>query len=248
MMTVLTTSDEVDQLVLRNTDLTDDHLLSLSRVLKSSPSEVTMLNLNLNLIGPYGAHILLDVLRAKPQVKSLHLFGNRLRDHGVLTLLAGVAELQAPAGGSPLGVFTLLELDVGANGLGSDGVRVLASYLRSHSRLRYLGLARTPAADLAAWRELFQSLRGDGSLVQIVLDQNNLGDPGVRLLADALRENGGLQQVDLDGNAVSDVGGNDIMAALLCRRGVPLRRLSLQENNISAGLMSRIQEQVEKRH
>ncbi|KAF7644456.1 hypothetical protein LDENG_00221690 [Lucifuga dentata] len=71
MMTVLNTSDEVEQLVLRNTDLTDDLLLSLAGALKSSLSEVTMLNLNLNLIGPYGAHILLDVLRVKPQVKGL---------------------------------------------------------------------------------------------------------------------------------------------------------------------------------
>lgn len=71
MMKVLKTSDEVEQLVLRNTDLTDDLLLSLAGVLKSSSSEVTLLNLNLNLIGPFGAHILLDVLRAKPLVKSL---------------------------------------------------------------------------------------------------------------------------------------------------------------------------------
>lgn len=71
MMTVLSTCDEVEHLVLRNTDLTDDHLLNLAGALKKSSSEVTMLNLNLNLIGPYGAHILLDVLRVKPQVKGL---------------------------------------------------------------------------------------------------------------------------------------------------------------------------------
>lgn len=71
MMTVLSTSDEVEQLVLRNTELTDDLLFSLAGVLKNSSSEVTLLNLNLNLIGPYGAHILLDVLRVKPQVQRL---------------------------------------------------------------------------------------------------------------------------------------------------------------------------------
>lgn len=71
MMTVLSMSDEVEQLVLRNTDLTDDLLLSLAGALKSSLSQVTLLNLNLNLIGPYGAHILLDVLRVKPRVRGL---------------------------------------------------------------------------------------------------------------------------------------------------------------------------------
>ncbi|XP_037830498.1 glutamate-rich protein 3 [Kryptolebias marmoratus] len=269
MMTVLKTSDEVEQLVLRNTDLTDDLLLSLAGVLKSSPSEVTLLNLNLNLIGPFGAHILLDVLKVKLLVKGLHLFGNKLRDHGVLTLLTGIAELQEQTaqaaiaihqallfpseqnlmlqltpGWSSFRVFALLELDIGGNSLSSDGVKVLASFMRSHSHLQYLGLAQTSGADLAAWKELFDSLKGNSSLTQIILDENNLGDPGVRLLADILKENVSLQQVDLDRNGISDVGGNDIMGALLCRTQFPLRHLSLQENNISAGLMSRIQEEV----
>uniref|UniRef100_A0A3Q3NME4 DUF4590 domain-containing protein n=2 Tax=Labrus bergylta TaxID=56723 RepID=A0A3Q3NME4_9LABR len=268
MMTVLSTSDQVEQLVLRNTDLTDDHLLSLAGSLKSSLSEVTLLNLNFNLIGPYGAQILLDVLRVKPQVRGLHLFGNKLRDHGVLTLLSGIAELQQqtasafaaiqqalllppeqnmaqlPTGWRSFRDFALLELDVGGNGLSSEGVRVLASYIRHHSYLQYLGLAQTGGADLAAWKELFDSLKGNTSLTQINLDENNLGDPGVRLLADMLKENTSLQQVDLDRNGISDVGGNDIMGALLCRMQFPLRHLSLQENSISAGLISRIQEEV----
>lgn len=199
------------------------------------------------------------------------LFGNRLRDHGLLTLLTGIAELQEqtavtaasvhhallfpseqdvmlqlPTGWSSFEVFTLLELDVGGNGLNSDGVRVIASYMRSHSHLRYLGLAQTSSADLAAWKELFESLKGNGTLAQIILDENNLGDPGVRLLADMLKENASLRQVDLDGNDISDVGGNDIMAALLCRTDFPLSHLSLEENSISAGLMVRIQEQVKE--
>lgn len=151
---------------------------------------------------------------------------------------------QLPSGWSSFRLFTLLELDIGGNGLSSDGVKVLASYMRSHSYLQYLGLAQTSGADLAAWKELFDSLKGNSSLTQIILDENNLGDPGVRLLADMLKENMSLRQVDLDKNCISDVGGNDIMGALLCRTQFPLRHLSLQENNISAGLMSRIQEEV----
>jgi len=200
---------------------------------------------------------------------SYSLFGNKLRDHGVLTLLTGIAELQEqtagtaaaihqallspseqsvlmqlPTGWSSFSVFALFELDIGANGLSSDGVKVLASYMRSHSYLQYLGLAQTNGADLAAWKELFESLKGNSSLTQIILDENNLGDPGVRLLADVLKVNLSLRQVDLDRNGISDVGGNDIMGAMLCRTQLPLRHLSLQDNNISAGLMRRIQEEV----
>nr|XP_020453918.1 uncharacterized protein LOC109959126 [Monopterus albus] len=269
MMMVLSTSHEVGQLVLRNTELTDDLLLSLAGALKSSVSEVTLLNLNLNLIGPYGAYILLDILRAKPQIKGLHLFGNKLRDHGMLSLLNGIAELQEqtaraaaafqqamlcpsehnivphlPTGWSSFKVFALLELDIGGNGLSSEGVKVLASYMRHYSHLHYLGLAQTSGADLAAWKELFDSLKENSSLTRIILDENNLGDPGVRLLADVLKENMSLQKVDLDGNGISDVGGNDLMGALLCRMSFPLRHLSLQENYISEALLSRIQEEV----
>lgn len=200
------------------------------------------------------------------------LFGNKLRDHGVQTLLNGIAELQEqtaraaavfqqamlfpseqnmlqqlPTGWSSFRVFALSELDIGGNGLKSDGVKMLASYMRHHSYLQYLGLAQTSGADLTAWKELFDSLKGNTSLIQIILDENNLGDPGVRMLADMLKENISVRQVDLDRNNISDVGGNDLMGALLCRAQFPLWHLSLQENNISAGLMSRIQEEVKNK-
>lgn len=131
---------------------------------------------------------------------SLHsLFGNKLRDYGVLTLLSGIAELQEqtvrtaaaiqmlvsseqlpqrPTGWSSFGVFALIELDIGRNGLSSNGVRLLASCMRYHSHLQYLGLARTSSVDLAAWKELFDSLRGNSALSQIMPAENSLRPGG----------------------------------------------------------------------
>lgn len=71
MAEVLNSSDEVEQLILRNTGLTDELLESLATALKISPSEVTVINLNLNRIGPPGVRVLLDLLQAKPQIKEL---------------------------------------------------------------------------------------------------------------------------------------------------------------------------------
>ena len=71
MMEVLQTSDEVDELVLRNTGLTDDLLQSLVAALKQSPSVVSTMNLNLNLISPVGVHSLLELLQSRPQLQSL---------------------------------------------------------------------------------------------------------------------------------------------------------------------------------
>ncbi|XP_059920627.1 uncharacterized protein LOC132467387 isoform X2 [Gadus macrocephalus] len=344
MMAVLNASDEVEQLVLRNTGLTDDLLWNLVEVLKRSPSEVTLLNLNLNRIGPFGAHVLLDLIRAKPQVQGIHIFGNKLRDYGLQILVNGIVELQEQTASEAvlqdsmllqsdqdlqytmplqseqhlqqamlpqseqlfqselhlqhtmplqseqhlqqamalqsenplqseqhlqhtvplqseqqvnpdhlvslsatwgsLSIFTLLELDIGGNGLASDGLRLLAAYMRHYSSLQYLGLAQTSGADLAAWKELFDSLKENSSLTHIVLDESSLGDPGVRMLADVLRVSVSLRLVDLDRNGISDVGGNDLMGALLCRTRCPLSHLSLQENDISPGLMRRIQEEV----
>ncbi|KAM9544451.1 uncharacterized protein ACWYII_035775 [Salvelinus alpinus] len=274
MMQMLNTSDEVEQLVLRNTGLTDALLQSLVAALKRSPSEVTFLNLNLNHLGPQGAHILLDLLGAKPQVKGLLLFGNQLGDPGVLTLLSGLAQLQEitrhptslpriedsqvqgqnplthsvvplpPTTRGTLYPFSLLELDIGGNGLSSNGLRMLTSYMRLHSRLQYLGLARTTGVDLEAWRELFDSLKGNVTLSHIILDESNLGDQGARLFADTLRANQSLRQVDLDNNGIGEVGGSEIIEALLCRTQFPLRHLSLEGNGISTGLMGRIQQEV----
>lgn len=69
-MEVLNTSDEVE-LVLRNTGMTDELLMSFVPALKNSLSEVTLVNLNLNHIGPPGVNLLLDLLQAKSEIKGL---------------------------------------------------------------------------------------------------------------------------------------------------------------------------------
>lgn len=70
MMEVLNTSDEVE-LVLRNTGVTDELLMSFVAALKNSLSEVTLVNLNLNHIGPPGVPFLLDLLQAKSEIRGL---------------------------------------------------------------------------------------------------------------------------------------------------------------------------------
>ncbi|KAL7836659.1 hypothetical protein AOLI_G00279430 [Acnodon oligacanthus] len=256
MTEVLSSSDEVEQLVLRNTGLTDDMLNGLATALKSSLSEVTMINLNLNHVGPPGVHVLLDLLKAKPEIKGLLLFGNQLGDPGVKTLLSGVADLQENTAVSPrmsaypghfyfsAPSFTLIELDLGGNGMGSEGLRVLGTYMRYHSQLQYLGLAQTPCSDMEAWNVLFESLKVNVKLTHIILDANHLGDQGIKLFAEALKVNEGLRKVDLDSNGFGEVGGNAILEALLGRKQCSLEHLSLQENYISTALMSKIQQVV----
>ncbi|KAI7812862.1 hypothetical protein IRJ41_010938 [Triplophysa rosa] len=254
MAKVLNDSDEVEQLILRNTGLTDELLESLAAALKRSPSEVTVINLNLNHIGPPGVRVLLDLLQAKPQIKELLLFGNQLGDLGVQNLLSGLAELQdttaALHGNSErLGfsavTLAIKELDLGGNGIGSDGLRVLATFMRHHSRLRYLGLAQTSCTDTKAWMVLFEGLKVNAELTHIILDECNLGDHGVKLFAESLRLNESLRKVDLDNNGVGDAGANCLLEALSFRGKCPLKELSMEGNYVSTALMSKIQAEVE---
>ncbi|XP_046697974.1 uncharacterized protein LOC124380766 isoform X2 [Silurus meridionalis] len=254
MMEVLNTSDEVE-LVLRNTGVTDELLRSFVAELKNSLSEVTMVNLNLNHIGPPGVHVLLDLLQAKSEIKGLLLFGNHLGDAGVQMLLSGIVELQektAAASRLPpfpkqfyfsVTSFALIELDLGGNGIGSEGLRVLGTFMRYHSKLEYLGLAQSCCSSMDAWYVFFESLRENNKLTHIILDENSLGDQGVKLFAEALQINESLQKIDLDRNNFGEVGGNALFEAV-SRSQCCLKHLSLEDNYISTALMSKFQEVV----
>uniref|UniRef100_A0AAR2KTW0 Uncharacterized protein n=1 Tax=Pygocentrus nattereri TaxID=42514 RepID=A0AAR2KTW0_PYGNA len=185
------------------------------------------------------------------------LFVHKVRSKNLqVTLLSGVADLQEKTAASPrmsaypgqfyfsAPSFTLIELDLGGNGMGSEGLRVLGTYMRYHSQLQYLGLAQTPCSDMEAWNVLFESLKVNVKLTHIILDENHLGDQGVKLFAEALKVNEGLRKVDLDSNGFGEVGGNAILEALLGRKQCSLEHLSLQENYISTTLMSKIQQVV----
>ncbi|XP_064153635.1 glutamate-rich protein 3-like isoform X2 [Anguilla rostrata] len=277
MISMLESCDLVEQLVLRNTGITDELLNCLVTALKNSPSEVVLINLNLNNIGPPGVQILLNLVKLNPQVKGLLLFGNHLGDKGVCTLLNGLADLQGQTVGqrtlqlwsggphrmdtlllpretsrkaTPLHThitqaFVLFELDLGGNGVSSEGLRVLSSYLRCHSQLKYLGLAKTNVADISAWETLFDSLTTNVALIHIILDECHLGDQGVELFAKMLRYNQSLTKIDLDYNSIGDRGGNAIIEALLNRRFILMSHLSLEGNYISFALIKKIQQEIQ---
>ncbi|GAA6085722.1 uncharacterized protein LOC113536867, partial [Tachysurus ichikawai] len=252
MMEVLNTSDEVE-LVLRNTGVTDELLMSFVAALKNSLSEVTLVNLNLNHIGPPGVPFLLDLLQAKSEIRGLLLFGNHLGDVGLQILLSGVADLQEKTAARMPAYprefcfsqtsFALIELDLGGNGIGSEGLRVLGTFIRYHSQLQYLGLAQTCCSRIEAWYDFFESLKLNNKLVHIILDENSLGDQGVKLFAEALQICEGLRKIDLDRNNFGEVGGNALLEAL-SRSQCSLKHLSLEENYISTALMSKFQQMV----
>lgn len=124
-----------------------------------------------------------------------------------------------------------------------EGLRVLGTFIRYHSQLQYLGLAQTCCSSMEAWYVFFESLKVNNKLSHIILDENKLGDQGVKLFAEALQINKGLRKIDLDRNNFGEVGGNALLEALF-RSQCSLEHLSVEENYISTALVSKFQQVV----
>ncbi|XP_069798957.1 uncharacterized protein [Dendropsophus ebraccatus] len=241
LMAVLQECDEIHQLVLRNTGLTDPLLLRLASAIMASKSEVETINLNLNEIGPGGAKTLVGLLRRKPSITSLLLYGNQLGAAGVRTLMAGLCALWRPdRGASSLNSsgLRLSELDIGGNQMESDGLRSVAAFLKLNPPLRQLCLAHSSVTDMVAWEELFEVMKVNTNVTHLLLDDNGLGDRGAALVSALIQVNHSLLSLDLDDNDIGEEGGRAIIGSL--GSGSPLTNISLENNPISAHTINAI--------
>ncbi|XP_078083677.1 uncharacterized protein LOC144503048 [Mustelus asterias] len=248
-VTVLQACQSVGQLILRNTGLTDDLLETLVSTLINSQSEVETINLNLNNLGPHSAQLLVQLLKAKPSVKCLLLYGNKLGDKGIGTLTNGLIDLFTAEKAEETRASVLVEqplprkrrlqlaeLDIGSNQLTNEGLRSVAKFLRLNPPLEYLGLSRNVAVDLTGWCELFDILKDNGDVSHLLLDENVLGNEGAKYLAEVLRVNGSLRKVDLDWNEIGDKGGLALAEAMSFNPRRSLVHLSLDGNELSIGV------------
>ncbi|XP_069468249.1 uncharacterized protein [Ambystoma mexicanum] len=259
MLAVLRECDEVDQLVLRNTGMTDDLLEMLTKALIESQSDIETINLNLNNLGPTGARDIVQLLKAKPSLKRLLLFGNQMGDEGIMALMAGLSDLlekehfgkaklqaspttETAAEDNQLKSLNLIELDIGGNHLTSKGLWSVASFLRMNPPIQYLGLAQSNIESLEGWMEFFDSMKANTNITHLLLDENNLGDDGTRLLADMLKVNQSLCKIDLDCNNIGEEGATAIIESLTTNAHSFLVQVSLDENQVSVETRDKINE------
>ncbi|XP_041430887.1 glutamate-rich protein 3 [Xenopus laevis] len=255
LIAVLEHCDEVEQLVLRNTGMTDHLLQSLAGALIKSESDVQTINLNLNDLGPRGAEDIVHVLKAKPTVKSLLLYGNHLGDEGIRTLMEGLSALYGPYCGLqgetaelfPAEYNNLTELDIGGNHITADGLGTVAAFLRLDPPLKSLGLAHCATDGWKDWEEVCDALRTNTNINNILLDENDLGDKGAQLLAEAIRVNTSLITIDLDGNGIGDKGGEALALSINWSRACALQNISLDENPIGEEALDRIRKAIIER-
>ncbi|KAL1519271.1 hypothetical protein AB1Y20_022800 [Prymnesium parvum] len=136
-------------------------------------------------------------------------------------------------------------LDLSFTSLGPAGGEAIGRVLLANRTITSLNLSRNQLGGGALeWaRALADGLAANAALHSLDLSANNIGPRSCALLADGLRLNAGLYSLDLSRNCLvglnalghgewSDEGVAALAAAL--RHNASLRRLSLEENQLSA--------------
>ncbi|KNC50469.1 ribonuclease inhibitor [Thecamonas trahens ATCC 50062] len=199
---------------------------SLRNLLRATPetSRVALreLNLRYNALGDSGVQVLADALVGS-RLEVLNLDRNGVTYRGASALAAVLANPGCP----------LTSLSLFNNELGDAGVAVLASAgLANNQRLKSLTLRKTGAgADAAS--QLGVALQANTSLTYLDLDDNGLGDRGIALLADGLFFNSGsLRELKLQFNDVGEAGAAALFKARNGR--LSLSHLDLGHNALGA--------------
>ncbi|CAH2316682.1 glutamate-rich 3-like [Pelobates cultripes] len=249
LSSVLQDCDEVNELILRNTGMTDSLLHLLTTAIVNSKSQVESVNLNLNEIGPEGAKTIVQLLKEKPCVKSLLLYGNKFGDPGIKELMSSLSMLNNSKWGITPNIqhLELTELDIGGNQLSTEGLRSVAFFLKLNPTVKYLGLAKISVNGWEVWKELFDAMRDNTNINHVLLDENNLGDRGATLLAQTLQINQSLVKIDLDSNGIGDRGGQAIAESLTSNMCSAVKCISLEDNPISTEMMDKIQTLLENK-
>ncbi|GCC17373.1 NACHT, LRR and PYD domains-containing protein 3-like [Chiloscyllium punctatum] len=123
------------------------------------------------------------------------------------------------------------ELRLGSNKVGDLGVKLLSEVLRNPDcKLQHLGLNNNMLTDSCA-DDLSSILSASRSLTVVNLNDNKLGDSGMKLLSAALRNlNSKLQKVELRGNHLSESCAEDLASILNTNQS--LIELNLGNNKV----------------
>lgn len=160
---------------------------------RSAGSSLTILRLDHNKLGDQGAAFLSKGLGESNDLNTLSLSYCGIKTEGVKALSKAL-----------LGSGKLRTLVLEGNVLGADGVSFLADALVEQKTLTSLNLASTHFAnggdtkeDLKAIFALTQALKENTTLCKINLDDNPVGDAGLKLILTNLAEATHIQELDV---------------------------------------------------
>ncbi|XP_059498824.1 NACHT, LRR and PYD domains-containing protein 3-like [Stegostoma tigrinum] len=213
LATVICHCDEIQEVNLNNCCLGTEGIQRLGSALHKCKA----LRLQGNNLTDEGVKLLSDTLkRADCKIQILDLSSNSISHTGVQELAKGLSSNSS-----------LTQLNLSKNKVGDNGVRSLCEALSSpHCKIQTLllcqNLIRGDVVD-----PLVSTLSNNRSLTDLNLNNNKLGDRGVRLLIGALGQwSCTLQTLELEGNGISDAYTMELTVT-------PITNMSLMKVNLS---------------
>ena len=167
-----------------------------------------------------GGTALAKSLSATKKLRYLDLGDNNFDEEGSAILAAALTDQP-----------DLIHLNLSSTGLGDDGTKTIVESLgKTAESLEVLNLAGNEIKKAA--KQLADFLKIKDSLVQIRLEENELGNRGAKAIAEALHEgHEKLEEVDLSMNEIEDEGALAIVKSLKDKKN--LKSIVLKDNDIS---------------
>ncbi|XP_072893718.1 NACHT, LRR and PYD domains-containing protein 3-like [Hemitrygon akajei] len=186
------------------------------------------LRLGRNDLGDSGVKLVSAALRnPECKIQKLWLDNVRLTDSGAEDLDSALSTNTS-----------LTELDLSDNKLGDSGVKLVSAALRNpECKIQKLLLGDVGLTDSGA-KDLASALSTNPSLTGLNLNENKLGDSGVKLVSEALRNpECKIQKLELVYVGLTDSGAEDLVSALSTNpslTGLNLRSNSLTDRSVPA--------------
>eukprot|EP00062_Callorhinchus_milii_P026714 gi/632989153/ref/XP_007883495.1/ PREDICTED: NACHT, LRR and PYD domains-containing protein 3-like [Callorhinchus milii] len=219
---------KIERLWLSNNSLTAKCTQDLASALSKS-SSLTELYLNCNNLGDSGVEQLSEALRNRAcKIEKLWLESNGLTGNGIKSLASALSTNRS-----------LTELHLDCNKLKDSGIKQLSDALRKpECKLERLWLRDNRLTDDCT-EDLVSALSTNHSLTELYLDNNNLGDSGMKRLSGALRKQEcKLQKLELGHNNLTAKCTEDLASAL--SKNCSLTELHLHNNKLADSGVKRL--------
>ena len=185
---VLVHSQSLVKLVLSENGITD---VGMEAIAGKLPSSLQILDISHNLIGDVGAKSLASALAMLPGLKQLYVSANHFTEQGFAALASQLPLCQE------MSTFRAAKMGLG------DGLQALSTVLPRCPNLQSLGLNENQMGSATA-SVLASALTP--FIEELLLDDNVIGDAGIRAIAVRLRDCPHLHLLSLNENCFGDSG------------------------------------------